>query len=165
MRELIPKFNPALLEREMDFREQKFKQMNQEDAHRQEILRRRLQDPDTKKQFRNAYAFKVNADYSTLKPFCENIIVALDGYVDHTDMVRAKLELALADYDSDKDVIVTIGRSIDNLLVGFLVAEKVRQKPKSRQSFAVAVYYYGRTYRFYEVYLDPTIETQRILIK
>jgi len=129
-----------------------------EESRRQDYLRRRLEDPDKKKQFRKAFAFKAGADYTTLKPFCDEIIVAVDGYIEPVDVVRAKLELAMADYDSDKDVIVVIGRSIDNLMVGMIVAEKVRQKPKSRQSYAIAVYY-GYSYRFYEVYLDPTIET------
>lgn len=150
--------------RPMNFQQPIVQNTSQEDAHRQELMRRRLEDPDVKKQFRRAYAFKVGADYATLKPFCEDIVMAVDGFVDHTDVVRAKLELALSEYDSDKDVIVVVGRAIDNILVGLIVAEKVRQKPIARQSFAIAVYY-GFAYRFYEVYLDPTIETHRIEIK
>ncbi len=148
----------------MDFQQQKIAGMSDEDAHRHEVMRQRLNDPDEKKQFRKAYAFKVGADYSTLKPFCEDITVAIDGFADNTDIVRAKLELALAEYDSDKDVLVVIGRSIDNLMVGMIVTQKVLKKPKARQSFAIAVYY-GFSYRFYEVYLDPTIETHRIQVK
>lgn len=151
-------------DKKMNFQQQRIHNMSDEEAHRQELLRRRLEDPDVKKQFRRAYAFKAGADYSTLKPFCEDIIVAIDGMVDNTDVVRAKLELSLADYDSDRDVIVVVGRAIDNLLVGLAVAEKVSHKPAARQSFAIAVYY-GFSYRFYEVYLDPTIETRRIQIK
>jgi hypothetical protein len=151
-------------EEKMSFQQQRIQNMSDEDAHRQELMRRRLENPDEKKQFRKAFAFKAGADYSTLKPFCEDVIVCIDGFADHTDVVRAKLELALADYDSDRDVLVVIGRSIDNLMVGLIVAEKVRQKPNARQSFAIAVYY-GFSYRFYEVYLDPTIETHRIQIK
>lgn len=148
----------------MNFQQQRVQHMTDEEAHRHELLRRRLEDPDEKKQFRTAYAFKAGADYSTLKPFCEDVVVAIDGFADHTDIVRAKLELALANYDSDKDVIVTVGRSIDNMLVGMIVSEKVRQKPSARQSFAIAVYY-GFSYRFYEVALDPTLETRRIQVK
>lgn len=148
----------------MSLRQQQAQNISNEDAYRQELMRRRLDNPDEKKQFRKAFAFKAGADYSTLKPFCEDIIVAIDGFADSTDTVRAKLELALSEYDSDKDVLVVIGRSIDNLMVGLIVAEKVRQKPNARQSFAIAVYY-GYSYRFYEVYLDPTIETHRIQIK
>lgn len=148
----------------MNFQQQRVHTMSDEDALRQELMRRRLENPDEKKQFRKAFAFKAGADYSTLKPFCEDIIVAIDGFADHTDVVRAKLELALAEYDSDRDVVVVVGRSIDNLMVGLIVSEKVRQKPYARQSFAIAVYY-GYSYRFYEVYLDPTIETQRIQVK
>lgn len=131
-------------------------------AYRQELLRRRLEEPEEKKQFRTAYVFKAGADYSTLKPYCENVVTVLEGNAEAIDVARAKLELALADYDSDKDVIVTIGRSIDNLMLGLILAEKVRQKPIARQSFAIAVYY-GFSYRFYEVYLDPTVESHRIL--
>lgn len=148
----------------MDFRQQRVKNMSDEEAHRHELLRRRLEDPDEKKQFRTAYAFKIGVDYSTLKPFCEDIRVVIDGLVENNDIVRAKLELALADYDSDKDVIVVVGRAIDNLLVGMIIAQKVLQKPYARQSFAIAVYY-GYSYRFYEVSLDPTLETRRIQIK
>lgn len=144
------------------FQKQQIQNTADDDGHRQELLRRRLQEPEQKKQFRTAYAFKAGADYSTLKPHCENIVVVLDGNAEAIDIVRAKLELALADYDSDKDVLVTIGRSIDNLMTGLIIAEKVRQKPVARQSFAIAVYY-GFSYRFYQVYLDPTVESHRIL--
>lgn len=125
---------------------------------REDLLRRRLQNPDEKKRFRNAYAFKSGADYSTLKPYCEDIVTVVDGFSEHLDIVRAKLELGLKNYDSDKDVLVTIGRSIDNMLVGMIVAQKILEKPKARQSYAIAVYYASH-YKFYEVYLDPTIET------
>lgn len=148
----------------MEFRQERVKHMSDDDAHRHELLRRRLDNPDEKKQFRKAFAFKAGADYSTLKPFVEDVVVAIDGFADNTDVVRAKLELALSGYDSDRDVLVVIGRSIDNLMVGLIVAAKVAQKPKSRQSFAIAVYY-GFSYRFYEVFLDPTIETHRIQVK
>jgi len=135
----------------------------QEIAEREEILRRRLTDPDTKKNFRHAYTFKVGYDYSTLKPYCEDIIQAVDGYAEHIDIARAKMEVALQDYDSDHDVLVMAGRSFDNLLVGMIVVQKVLQKPKVRQSFAIAVYYMNR-YKFYELPLDPTLESHEIYI-
>lgn len=155
--------NRGELEMEMDFRQQRVKSMGEEDALRQELLRRRFENPDEKKQFRNAFALKAGPDYSTLKPFCEDIVVAIDGFADHADVIRAKLEIALKDYDSDRDVLVVVGRAFDNLMVGLLVVQKVLQKSKARQSFAIAVYY-GFSYRFYEVFLDPTIETRRIFV-
>lgn len=145
----------------MNFQQQRIQNMSDEDAVREELLRRRFDNADEKKQFRNAFAFKAGMDYSTLKPFCEDVVVAIDGFADNSDVIRAKLEIAFKDYDSDKDVLVVVGRAFDNMMVGLLVCQKVAQKPKSRQSFAIAVYY-GFSYRFYEVHLDPTIETRRL---
>lgn len=156
--------NFAVKDREMDYREQRIKNLTDDEAHRDEILRRRLINPDEKKRFRNAYALKAGMDYSTLKPFCEDIVMVVDGFADHIDIVRAKMELALREYDSDKDVLVVVGRSFDNLLLGMIVSQKILQKPKSRQSYAIAVYY-GFSYKFYEVFLDPTIEAHEIYMK
>lgn len=148
----------------MDYRQQRILNLAEEEIDRDEILRRRLIDPTEKKRFRNAYAFKVGWDYSTLNPYCENIIVAVEGFADHTDIIRAKLELAMKDYDSDKDVIVIVGRAFDNLLTGMFVAQKVLEKPKATQSFAIAVFY-NFYYKFYEVFLDPTVETRELYFK
>lgn len=156
----------------MQYRQQKIdeitaqtkKERFNEEVLRQELLRKRLNDPDTKAQFRKAFVFKIGGgdyDYSTLKPFCEEIVLAVDGFAEHLDKVRAKLELALADYDSDKDILVMVGRAIDNFLVGTIVAQKVLQKPKARQSWTIGVYYHDR-YKFYEVFLDPTIESHEV---
>lgn len=132
--------------------------------HRNHLMDQRFVDPDAKKTFRNAYVFKTGADYSTLKPYCENIILVTDGFVDHLDNVRKNLETNLAEYDSDKDVIVVIGRAFDNLLVGMIVAQKVLEKPKHRQSYAIAVYYKAH-YMFYEVPLDPSVESHEVLTR
>lgn len=151
-------------ENKMDYRQQRINELSEGDLERSEILRQRLIDPTTKKRFRNAYTFNVGANYQTLKPYCENIIVAADGYADHVDIVRAKIELAMQDYDSDKDVLVVIGRSFDNLIVGMLVCQKILEKPKARQSYAVAVYY-NSAYKFYEIFLDPTIESHEMYLR
>lgn len=131
---------------------------------RAELLRNRLTDPTAKKMFRNAYCFKVGYDFSTLKPYCENLVMVTDGYSDHLDNVRAKLELGLQDYDSDKDVIVLAGRVIDSLLVGQIVTQKILQKQKIFQSYAIAVYF-NSSYIFYQIYLDPTIEAHEMVTK
>lgn len=144
--------------------EEQYPYLTEEERHRNELLRQRINDPDIKKQFRNAYVLKASMDYSTLKPFCENIVLATDGYADHVDRVRTKLEFQLQEYDSDQDVLVMAGRSIDNLLVGIIVAQKILQKPKARQSYAIAVYY-NNYYKFYQLFLDPTIESYEIYTK
>jgi hypothetical protein len=156
--------NYAVKDREMDYRKERIQNLSDDEIHRDEILRRRLINPDEKKRFRKAFALKAGMDYSTLKPYCEDVVMAVDGFADHIDIVRAKLELALREYDSDKDVLVVVGRSFDNLLVGTIVAQKVLTKQKSRQSYAIAVYY-GFSYKFYEVFLDPTIEAHEIYMK
>lgn len=145
----------------MDYRQQKIHSLSEEELKREDILKRRILDPDVKRKFRNAYAFKAGWDYSTLNPFCENIIMATEGFADHIDRSRAKLELAMKDYDSDKDVVVVVGRSFDNLLVGTIVAQKVLKKPVAFQSYAIAVYY-NFSYRFYQVFLDPMIESYEL---
>lgn len=147
-----------------DFRQQQAEEYKRERSVRQELLRRRFNDPDVKKTFRNAYTFKIGMDYTTLSPYCENIIMATEGFADQTDRAREKLEKALSDYDSDKDVIVVVGRAFDNLLVGMIVAQKILQKPIARQSFAIAVYY-ASSYKFYEIFLDPSIESHEIYIR
>lgn len=145
-----------------DYRKKRIEKLSEDDLERGEILRRRLLDPTVKKRFRNAYALKAGANYQTLKPYCENIIMAADGFAEHPDIARAKLELAMKDYDPDKDVLVVIGRSFDNILVGLIACQRLLEKPKVRQSFAVAVYY-NFSYKFYEVSLDPEIETREIV--
>lgn len=149
---------------DVELERQQRESYQRERVHRNHLMDQRFRDPTAKKIFRNAYVFKIGADYSTLKPYCENVIVATDGYVDHMDNVRNNLETQLADYDSDKDVIVMIGRAFDNLLVGMIVTQKVLQKPKHRQSFAIAVYYQAH-YHFYEVALDPSIESHEVLTR
>lgn len=146
----------------MTFKDQRIKNITDEELRREQILRDRINDPDKKKMFRNGYVFKAGWDYSTLNPYCENIIQATEGYADHIDRSRAKIELNLRDYDSDKDVIAIVGRAFDNLIVGTLIAQKVAQKPVARQSFAVAVYF-DFSYTFYQVFLDSTIETYEII--
>jgi Zn-dependent M32 family carboxypeptidase len=148
----------------MGYRQRKIQDLAEKDLERGELLEKRFRDADEKRVFRNAYAFKVSYDYSTLKPYCENIILATDGYADHLDKSRAKLEVAMEDYDPDKDVIVVVGRAFDNLLVGMIVAQKVMEKPKARQSYAIAVYY-DYHYSFYQVFLDSSIESYEILTK
>lgn len=128
---------------------------------RRQALHERIFDQDAKKPFRNAYTFKVGYDFSSLKPFCENIIMVTDGLSDHINNTRMKLVEGLKEYDSDKDVIVLAGRSIDTFLTGQIIAGKVAQKAKPYQSYAVAVFL-NPNYIFYEVFLDPAIETHEI---
>lgn len=150
---------------EMDSRQQqRMKNMSEEEAERFEFLSRRLKNPDEKKMFRNAYCFKSGYDFSTLKPYCENLVLAYDGYSDHIDIVRKKLEDELAGYDSDKDLIVLAGRVIDHLLVGQIITQKILLKPKAYQSYAIAVYFNYR-YIFYQIYLDPEIHAEEMLTK
>lgn len=152
----------------MDTRQPKQKTYTEEELERveerNELLRKRLKDPTAKKMFRNAYCFKAGYDFSTLKPYCENVVMVADGYSEHIDIVRAKMELGLAEYDSDKDVVVMAGRAIDHLLVGQIITQKILEKPKAFQSYAVAVYY-NSSYIFYQIYLDPTIETHEMIRK
>lgn len=150
---------------DMDHRaQQRVKNMSEEEMERTELLKKRLLNPDEKKMFRNAYCFKAGYDFSTLKPYCENIVMVTDGYSDHIDNVRARLELGLQEYDSDKDLIVLAGRVIDHLLVGQIITQKILEKPKAYQSYAIAVYF-NYSYIFYQVYLDPTIEAHEMVTK
>lgn len=126
-----------------------------------EVMQRRISNPDHKKLFRNAYCFKVGYDFSSLKPYCENLIQVTDGWSDHIDKTREKIEQGLAEYDSNKDLLVLAGRVIDHLLVGQIVTQKVLAKPKAYQSYAVAMYL-NPSYIFYEIFIDPTIPSQEI---
>jgi hypothetical protein len=146
----------------MDYRQTKVPIYSEEETERSELQKKRYADPDVKRKFRNAYCFKVAYDYSTLKPYCENLIMATDGYGDHLDLVRARLETNLVDYDSDKDLIVPAGRTIDHLLVGQIITPKILEKPKIRQSYSIAVYL-NYSYKFYMIYLDPTIDTHEVV--
>lgn len=131
-----------------------------------EVLRQRLDEMEDKrkKQFRYGYVFKRGVDFSLLEPYCEHVIIATDGIADPLDKARLKLELSLRDYDPSRDLIVIYGRSMDNLLAGMIVVQKVLEKPKAYQSYAVAVFY-DSYYRFFEVFLDPTIESHEIYTK
>ena len=128
---------------------------------RREVMQKRLSNPDQKKLFRNAYCFKVGYDFSSLKPYCENLVMVTDGWSDHIDNTREKLEKGLEDYDSNKDLIVLAGRVIDHLLVGQIITQKVLEKPKAYQSYAVAMYL-NPNYIFYEIYIDPATPSQEI---
>lgn len=140
-------------------------QQYDDEIEREAILERRFSDPTEKKQFRNAYYFKAgNYDYSSLAPYCENLVMATEGYGEHVDVTRRKLRNALAEYDSDKDLIVLAGRVIDHLFAGQIIYEKVLAKPKHKQSYAIAIFYNG-SYHFYMVALDPGIETYEIVTR
>lgn len=131
---------------------------------RREVLQRRLRDPEAKKTFRNAYCFKAGYDYSALGPYCENLIMVSDGMTDHIDNTRRKLEQGLSDYDSDKDVLVMAGRVIEHMLAGQIVTQKVLQKSKPYQSYAIAMYL-NPNYIFYEIFLDPTVESREVAVR
>lgn len=126
--------------------------------------RRRFQDPDEKKQFRNAYCFKAGYDFSALKPYCDELIIVIDGLGDHFDKIRPRLEKGLADFDPNKDLIVPAGRAVDHLFIGQILAAKLADKPKAQQSYALAVYIYP-DYIFFMVPLDPNQESYEILTR
>lgn len=126
-----------------------------------EVLQKRISNPDQKKLFRNAYCFKVGYDFSSLKPFCQELIMVTDGWSDHIDNTREKIEKGLADFDSNKDLLVLAGRVIDHLLIGQIVTQKVLEKPIAYQSYQVAMYL-NPAYVFYEIFIDPTIPSQEI---
>lgn len=128
---------------------------------RRQLMQKRLANPDQKKLFRNAYCFKVGYDFSSLKPYVENLIMVTDGWSDHIDNTRAKIEEGLADYDSNKDLLVLAGRVIDHLLVGQIVTQKVLEKPKAYQSYQVAMYL-NPNYVFYEIFIDPSTPSQEV---
>jgi hypothetical protein len=128
---------------------------------REKITEQIISNSEQKKLFRNAYCFKIGYDFSILKPYCENIIMVTDGLVDHIDNTRRNIERGLADYDSNKDLIVLAGRVVDHLLVGQVVTQKVLKKPVAYQSYQIAMYV-NSYYKFYEIYLDPNIQTREV---
>lgn len=131
---------------------------------RRKVLVDRITDQDTRKPFRNAYCFKAGYDFSSLKPYCESLIMVTDGWSDHIENSRAKLILGLEGYDSDKDVVVMAGRSIDHFIAGQIVTEMVLRKPKVHQSYAIAVYL-NPNYIFYQIYLDASVPAHEIITK
>lgn len=131
------------------------------EQERVELMRKRFVDPEEKKQFRYAFCFKAGYDFSSLKPYCEEIKMVTDGMGDHFDKIRARIELGLMEYDSDKDLIVPAGRAVDNLFVGQTIAPKILQKPRVNQSYAIAVYTDYR-YIFFMIPLDAALESYQI---
>ena len=146
----------------MNYRQAREDELSEGDVERMELLKRSFIDPDQKKPFRTAYCFKAY-NFSSLKPYCEDIVVAIDGYGDHIDKIRAKLERMLKDYDPDKDLIVPVGRATDNVLVGQIVAQKVALKPKIQQSYVMGIYL-DWSYKFYQIHLDPSIESYELML-
>lgn len=129
------------------------------------LVGRYAQDEDGRiRKFRYAFALKPGFDFSSLKPYCDRIVYATDGYGDNVDNIRDQLEESLAKFDRSKDVIVPTGSAIACVLAGSIVQRIVsEQKDRSEDSsYAMAVYYEG-SYKFYRVFTEGDSDSYEII--
>lgn len=133
------------------------------------LTQRKYTDQDEKKKFRYAYVMKPSFDFGGLKPFCEKIIFAVDGWGDHVDNIRDQLEKALSEFDDGKDVIIPVGTPYINMLAGSIVQRKILEKnPASKASYAMGIYARPDPlapgfYYFWRVASDPAVESYEII--
>jgi len=81
---------------------------------------KRLENPI----FRKAICAKPGFRYSALKPYCNKIEFATDGFVTDVADLAAQISEAFNDYDPDADVLVPTGTGIVNILIGYYIANK-----------------------------------------
>lgn len=127
-------------------------------------MQRDFSSRDVKKQFRHAYVLKANFNFSALKPFCERIIYAVEGYGDHIDNVLDQLEESLSDFDADKDVLVPVGNAYINFLAGVVLQKKlIEKRPAKDSSFSMAIWTADSGYKFWIVNVDQQMESYEII--
>lgn len=119
-------------------------------------MQRNYQDRDDIKKFRHAYVLKASFNYSPLKPYCERIIFATDGLGDHVDNLKDQLEESLANFDSDKDVLIPVGSALVNFIAGTVLQKKLSEKAGTKKvNFAMGIWSEG-DYKFWNVYTDTS---------
>lgn len=115
------------------------------------------------KKFR--YAFVISPgqfDFSPLKPYCERIIYATDGFSDTLESIREQLEESLVRFDPDKDVIVSTGKSVPSVMAGMIIMRHIMRSGRKSWDSVVFSIYQGGTYVFWRVPLDPDREIYNI---
>lgn len=127
-------------------------------------MQRNYKDTDQKRQFRHAYVLKPNFNFSSLAPYCERIIYAVEGYGDHVDNIKDQLEESLSNFDDDKDVLIPVGSALINVLAGAILQKKLSEKTKlpKKVSFALGIWSEG-SYKFWTVYTDPDMDAYEII--
>lgn len=128
-----------------------------------EILPSRYQDPDLEKKFRYAYVMKPNHNYGALKPFCQRIVFAVDGWGDNIDKIRKELEASLLDFDDKKDIIIPAGNSYINMIAGSIIQRKLSEKYSDKNiSYMMGLWLEG-TYIFWRFYSNSEMESYEII--
>lgn len=75
-------------------------------------------------KLRTGYILKPGFSFRALRPYCQSIVYATDGYRTAIDEIAAQLSAAFVDFDPEKDCIVPVGNAITNLLAGYLLAAR-----------------------------------------
>jgi hypothetical protein len=111
------------------------------------------------KKFR--YAFVISPgqfDFSPLKPYCDRIIYATDGFGDSLESIREQLEENLIRFDPDKDVIVSTGKSVPSVMTGMIIMRHIMNSGRKNWDSVVFSIYQNGGYVFWRVPLDPDKE-------
>lgn len=115
-----------------------------------------------KKKFRHAYVLKPSFNFSPLKQYCEKIIYATEGYATELEEIRKELEISLADFDDELDVLVPVGAAWSNLVAGMIIQRMIAAKGDRRPSIALGIFSDG-DYNFWRFPLDGVTETYEII--
>lgn len=125
-----------------------------------------------KKKFRHAYVLKPSFNFSPLKPYCERIIYAVEGYANAVDILRTELETSFANFDAERDVLIPVGSAQINLLAGTVLQRLISEREPIRPSFAMGIYsrpdsedgeWVQGDYIFWRVHLDGVTESYEII--
>lgn len=115
-----------------------------------------------KKKFRHAYVLKPSFNFSPLKPYCEKIMYATEGYADNLEDIRKELETSLSEFDDERDVLVPVGAAWTNLVAGMVIQRLIMQREQRRPSIALGIFSDG-DYNFWRFHLDGETETYEII--
>lgn len=115
-----------------------------------------------RRKFRHAYVLKPSFNFSPLKPYCEKIVYATEGYAESPDVIRAELEASFSEFDENRDVLIPAGQTLTGFLAGMTLYRLIIEKGERRPSIAIGVFKEG-DYNFWRLHLDGVTEDYEII--
>lgn len=115
-----------------------------------------------KRRFRYAFVLKPSFNFSPLKPYCEKIVYATEGYAESPEVIRAELEASFSEFDENKDVLIPAGQTLTGFLAGLMLQRLIMERGERRPSIAVGIFAEG-DYNFWRLYLDGVTEDYEII--
>lgn len=115
--------------------------------------------------FRKAHVLKPGFNFSSLGPYCEEIVFSTDGHAETVEEQWNQLKIKMLDFDANRDVLIPIGSASLCSMAGTVLTRLcLHSGRKNWTSYAMGVYR-DIDYQFWRVPVNLRQDAYDILVR